>query len=261
MHELSGRTALITGGGGGIGGATASLFGRLGAAVAVVDVDEAAAGRVASAIREDGGTARAYTCDVSSVAEVSGLFDRVTEDLAIPDVLFNNAGIAGPIGAAPDVDMDEFDRCIAVNFRGVFICASECVRRLLAAGLPGAIVNTASVSAMFAEKEFPVYTATKGAVVALTRAMALDHAPDGIRVNCICPGYVDTPLNRNALDDEYIEMIGRIHAVGRIAQADEIARTVAFLCSDAASFVVGASIVVDGGMSIGTQGLPEPAGA
>ncbi len=257
--SLRSRTAVVTGGGSGIGAATASALARDGAAVAVLDLDERAATAVAARIVANAGRALALACDVSEPDQVHAAFERVTAELGAPDVLFNNAGISGPEATVADTPIADFDRCVAVNLRGVFICAGELVRRLRAAGRPGVIVNTASVNAVFAEPQFPAYVATKGAVAALTRAMALDHAREGIRVNCICPGYVDTPLTTPLVevgDGSALETMANMHAVGRIAQPEEIADVVAFLCSDAASFVVGASVMVDGGLSIGTRILP-----
>jgi meso-butanediol dehydrogenase/(S,S)-butanediol dehydrogenase/diacetyl reductase len=257
-ESLAGRTALVTGGGGGIGSATARLLARDGAAVAVVDIDASSAAAVAAQRGGDGGRAGGYACDVSDPDQVRRAFERVEADLGPPDILFNNAGVVGPEATAPDTPLEEFDRCLAVNLRAVFICSSELIRRLRAAGRPGAIVNTASVNAVFAEPGFPAYVATKGAVAALTRAMALDHAREGIRINCVCPGYVETPMTRPLLDADGDEaaLTAEMHAIGRIAQPEEIAEVVRFLCSDAASFVVGASVMADGGMSIGARVLP-----
>lgn len=260
MSRLVDRTAVVTGGGGGIGAATSRALAREGAAVAVVDLRVQEAEVTAEAVRRDGGVALACACDVSDPDQVRAVFERVTAELGVPDILFNNAGIAGPEASAPDTPIEEFDRCVAVNLRGPFICASECIRRLRAAGKPGTIVNTASVNAVFAEPEFPAYVATKGAVAALTRALALDHAREGIRVNCVCPGYVETGMTKPQFEvggDEGVDVAARMHAVGRVAQPEEIAEVVAFLCSDAASFVVGASVMIDGGMSIGARVLPQ----
>jgi NAD(P)-dependent dehydrogenase (short-subunit alcohol dehydrogenase family) len=249
---------VVTGGGGGIGSATARVLARVGAAVAVLDVDAALAEAVVADVAATGGRAIGCPCDVSDSEQVARTFDRVEAELGLPDILFNNAGIVGPEATAPDTPLDEFDRCIAVNLRGVFVCSAELIRRLRAAGRPGAIVNTASVNAVFAEPGFPAYVATKGAVAALTRAMALDHAREGIRINCVCPGYVETPMTRSLLeaDGDEATLTAEMHAIGRIAQPEEIAEVVRFLCSDAASFVVGASVMADGGMSIGARVLP-----
>jgi NAD(P)-dependent dehydrogenase (short-subunit alcohol dehydrogenase family) len=261
MSNLDGRTALVTGGGGGIGAATAKALAAAGAAVAVLDLDRESAEASAAAIDAAGGRALAHACDVTDSEQVGAAFDRAAAELGPPDILFNNAGIAGPEATAPDTPLEEFDRCVAVNLRAPFICAAELIRRLRAAGQPGAIVNTASMNAVFAEPLFPAYVATKGAIAALTRALALDHAREGIRVNCICPGYVETPMTKPlfaAGGEAGIEFAAQMHAIGRVAQPEEIAAVVVFLCGDGASFLAGASVMVDGGASIGAQVLPEP---
>lgn len=260
MDALSGRTAVVTGGAGGIGAATALVLAREGAAVAVLDLDEAGARATAERVEAAGGRAFGHGCDVSDPDQVRAAFDRAEAELGLPDVLFNNAGIVGPEATAPDTPLAELDRCLAVNLRAPFVCAAECIRRLRSAGCPGAIVNTASVNAVFAEPGFPAYVATKGGVAALTRALALDHAGEGIRVNCVCPGYVETPMTKPLFEAGAagVAATAAMHAIGRVAQPEEIAEVVAFLCSDAASFMVGASVMVDGGMSIGAQVLPEP---
>jgi NAD(P)-dependent dehydrogenase (short-subunit alcohol dehydrogenase family) len=258
VESLAGRIAVVTGGAGGIGSATARVLAGAGAAVAVLDVDAGRAETVAAEIVAGDGRAAGYGCDVSDAGDVERAFDRVAAELGPPDILFNNAGIVGPEATAPDTALEEFDRCVAVNLRGVFVCSAELIRRLRAARRPGAIVNTASVNAVFAEPGFPAYVATKGAVAALTRAMALDHAREGIRINCVCPGYVETPMTRPLMEASGNEatLTAEMHAIGRIAQPEEIAQVVRFLCSDAASFVVGASVMADGGMSIGARVLP-----
>lgn len=260
MEALDGRTAIVTGGGGGIGGAAARALALKGAAVAVVDLRVVEAEASAESIRAAGGRAIALGCDVTDPRQVADAFDSAERELGLPDILFNNAGIVGPGATAPDTPLEEFDRCVAVNLRAPFICAAECIRRLRAAKKPGVIVNTASVNATFAEPGFPAYVATKGAITALTRALALDHAREGIRVNCVCPGYVDTEMTRPLFDagPAGVMATAEMHAVGRVAKPEEIAEVVAFLCSDAASFMAGAAVMVDGGMSIGAQVLPTP---
>jgi NAD(P)-dependent dehydrogenase (short-subunit alcohol dehydrogenase family) len=261
MSATRERIAVVTGGGGGIGAATARALADDGAAVAVLELDEEAAGRSAAVVRDAGGTAIAVRCDVADPTSVAEAFATIESQLGPATVLVNNAGVVGPEAAVPDTAIEDFDRCIAVNLRAVFICAGEFIRRLRQAGSPGAMVNIASVNAVFAEPLFATYNATKGAVTALTRSLALDHAREGIRVNCVCPGYVQTPMTQPLFDvggAEGVDAVARMHAIGRVAQPEEIAAIVAFLCSDRASFMAGASVMVDGGMSIGSQVLPEP---
>jgi NAD(P)-dependent dehydrogenase (short-subunit alcohol dehydrogenase family) len=258
-ERLAGKSAVVTGGGGGIGAEVARAMAREGAMVAIFDVDGGLAAAIADSIQGDGGKAVGTACDVSDPAQVAAAFDLAADAHGVPTVLFNNAGINGPLAPVPQTPLDEFDRCLAINLRGIFIVAAEFLRRVQREGVPATMVNTASVDALFAEPNAPAYIAAKGAIVALSRAMALDHAREGIRVNSICPGHVLTPMTKPFYDAEpgALEMAGNMHALGRIGAPEEIAAAVLFLASEEASFVTGSAMVVDGGMSIGAQIIPE----
>ena len=251
--RLSDRVTLITGGGSGIGRATALIAAREGAKVLVADVDEEAAAATARQIEGEGGHALDVACDVSVPAEVEVLFERINQELGRPTAVFNCAGIA--IGKdALETSVEEFDRTMAVNVRSVWLCSRALIRGL--DGEPGAIVNAASTNAFFAEPDIPVYSASKGAVLALTRAMAFDHAALGVRINCVCPGIIETGLVTPWLDEmddpaAARRTIGAAHALNRLGTPEEIGSVVVFLLSDEASFVTGAAVVADGGLTIG----------
>jgi len=251
---LEGKRALITGGASGIGRAAALLFAREGAAVAVADLNEAGGQAVVDQIRGEGGRAVFIRCDVTQAGDCRRAVEQAVAEFGGLDVLFNNAGI---IRRATVVNADEadWDRVMAVNVKSVFLMSKVAVPVMAAAG-GGAIVNTASGWGLVGGQKAAAYCASKGAVVLLTKAMALDHGPQGIRVNCICPGDTDTAMLRQEAA-QLGEPVDRFLAdsaqrpLGRLGRPEEVAQAALYLASDAASFVTGAALVVDGGGTAG----------
>ena len=244
------KVALVTGGGSGIGRATAMLMAAEGAAMVVADVDEQAAQVVAREISDAGGRAIAIRCDVSDAAHVEAAVQRVVSEFGRLDVLFNNAGITR---RATVVDLSErdWDRVMAVNVKGIYLMSRSAIPVLAASG-GGAIVNTASGWGLAGGAKAAVYCASKGAVVLLTKAMAIDHAQQKIRVNCVCPGDTGTQMlqtEASQLGEQTEPFMAEAadRPLGRIGSPDEIARAVLFLASDDSSFVTGTALVVDGG--------------
>ena len=247
---LRGKVALVTGGASGIGRATALLFAREGAAVSVVDVDQANGQAVVQALVEDGGRAIFLRCDVTQTEDCQRAVQRTVSELGGLDVLFNNAGIIRRASVL-ETSEAEWDRVMAVNVKSVFLLSKYAIPVMVQAG-GGVIVNTASGWGLVGGRKAAAYCASKGAVVLLTKAMALDHGEQNIRVNCICPGDTDTSMLRGEAQ-QLGEPCGRFLAqaaqrpLRRIGRPEEIAQAALYLASDASSFVTGAALVVDGG--------------
>jgi NAD(P)-dependent dehydrogenase (short-subunit alcohol dehydrogenase family) len=245
VNGLAGKGVLVSGGTSGIGAATARRFVDEGARVVVGGHDEADLKRTLTELDGVAG----WVIDVGGEEDVERFVERAAEHLRTIDVLINNAGIARKARFL-ETSADEWDRTQAVNLRGMFLVARAVGRRMAADGTRGVIVNMASTNALGGEADFAAYNASKGGVLQLTRTMAVELGPAGIRVNCVCPGFIDTPLNR-ALADEaaFRDYEGKRIPLGRRGQPEEVAACYAFLASDDASFVHGAALVVDGGQT------------
>lgn len=245
--RLSDRLVLVTGGGSGIGRGIARAMAEEGASVAVVDRNEASASETAELIRGAGGHAEAYSGDVSSSSDVAAFMKRQEADFGRLDVLVNNAG-TGQLGTVVELDDETWDRVMAVNVRSVFLCSRAAIPRMSAGGR---IINIASVAGLVASGGRAAYCASKGAVVMLTRAMALDCAPQGINVNAICPGVVVTGMTAASLDDPVIrqEKLDKT-PLGWLAQPEDVAPAAVYLASSESKFVTGTCLVVDGGWSV-----------
>jgi NAD(P)-dependent dehydrogenase (short-subunit alcohol dehydrogenase family) len=244
-YALDGKVGLVTGGGSGIGEACASLLAASGATVVVVDLEEHAAQRVVRTIVDDGGAASPATVDVADPEAVESLIDGIVAEHGRLDWAVNNAGISGDSVPTGEYAIDTWRRVIDVNLNAVFYCCRYEIAAMLRGG-GGAIVNMSSILGSVGFGLAPAYTAAKHGVVGLSRAAALDHAADGVRVNAVGPGFIQTPL-LSAADDAIVAGLADLHPLGRIGQTREVGELVAWLCSDAASFVTGAYYTVDGG--------------
>jgi NAD(P)-dependent dehydrogenase (short-subunit alcohol dehydrogenase family) len=251
--ELKNRMAVVTGAGSGIGKAIAEGFAREGARLTLVDIDAIRAEAAAAGIRQHGGDAVAFVADVSSPASVESLAEFVIAKFGTVDILVNDAAIQVN-KTVEDTSPDEWNRQMAVNVGGVFLCSRAFLPALRQSR--GVIINLSSVNAFFAEPGCAGYCATKAAILGLTKAMAIDHGREGIRVHAICPGYIDAGLAQGYFESQpdparaRVEA-GALHALGRIGRPEEVARAAVFLASGAASFMTGAPLIVDGGFSAG----------
>jgi meso-butanediol dehydrogenase/(S,S)-butanediol dehydrogenase/diacetyl reductase len=244
---------IITGGGSGIGRATALEFGLEGGVVAVTDIDQRSAERTAEEIQKAGGRAHALMLDTTDPKAVDQAFDQMERRLGRLDVLVNSAGIR-EIKPVIELTYEEWSRVINVNITGVFLASQAFVRRLIKAGKGGAIVNLASTLGVTAAPNRPAYTASKHAVVGLTKEMGLELGTTGIRVNAVGPGVTRTALTERYFQDPAMaETVRSVHAMNRWGEAREIARAILFLASEDASFITGTTLVVDGGWTAGKR--------
>jgi NAD(P)-dependent dehydrogenase (short-subunit alcohol dehydrogenase family) len=253
---LGGKVALVTGGASGIGRAVAHKFGQAGAFVALADIDEAGGGEIIQEIRDNGGEARFFTCDVTRADQCEKTVDETLNVFGGLHILVNAAGM---ILRATVLETDEadWDRTLDVNLKGTFLMCKFALPKIAQSG-GGAVVNISSGWGLVGGRRAAAYCASKGGVVLLTKAMALDHAGQNIRVNCVCPGDTDTPMLR----EEARQMGKSIDAflkdaadrpLGRLGTPEEVARAVLFLASESATFITGTTLVVDGGGLAGTS--------
>ncbi|UZD67478.1 SDR family oxidoreductase [Marinobacter sp. AN1] len=247
--RFSDKVVLVTGGAAGIGEATARAFAAEGARVVVSDVAEPEGQAVAADIAEQGGDAMFIPCDVSRAGEVRGLIQRIIDTHGRLDCAFNNAGIDVEDSKLADGSEETFDRLMDVNVKGVWLCMKHEIEAMLNQPGGGVIVNTASVAGLGAAPKMAVYSASKHAVIGLTKSAAVEYARKGIRVNAVCPAVIDTDMFRRAAaaDPRKREGAMNMHPVGRLGQADEIAQAVLYLCSEGAGFSTGVALPVDGG--------------
>jgi NAD(P)-dependent dehydrogenase (short-subunit alcohol dehydrogenase family) len=255
MFELKGRTAVVTGAGSGIGRAIALVLAERGAHVWVLDLSESAAHETRELMHARGHAASSVVCDVSDASSVERAFSTIDQKSPKLDILVNNAGI-GHVGALLEVDEDTFDRLMRVNVKGVYLCARAGVERMARSG-GGAIVNMASIASLIGVEDRFAYSATKGAVLTMTRAIAVDYMKAGIRCNCICPARIHTPFVDGFLAKHYpgkeaekFAELSRYQPMGRMGTPEEVAALTLYLCSDEAAFITGQALPLDGGVLV-----------
>jgi NAD(P)-dependent dehydrogenase (short-subunit alcohol dehydrogenase family) len=248
MKELEGKVAIVTGASSGIGKAAVELFATAGAVVIAADVDDRKGQAVADELAKHDLTCAFVHADVSKESDVEAMVHLALSQYGRLDVLFNNAGIEGEQAPTAEATIDNWERVIAINLKGVFLGMKHGIRAMLHSG-GGSIVNNASVAGLVGFAGIPAYCASKGGVVQLTRTAALEYATQGIRVNCLCPGVIDTPMVERFTHDnpEGLAQLTSMEPVSRLGKANEVAELALFLASDRSSFITGAIIPVDGG--------------
>jgi NAD(P)-dependent dehydrogenase (short-subunit alcohol dehydrogenase family) len=251
--KLARKVAIITGTAAGIGRAASLLFASEGASVAAIDRDAAHNAELIEEIRNNGGDAEAFVADVSSAGEIENAVSQIKQRWNRVDILFNNAGIVTG-GKVHTLQEEEWDRAFAINMKSMFLLSRAVIPMFLEQG-GGVILNMSSTTALRVAPDRTLYNATKGAVLAFTKSMAVDYAPDNIRVNCLCPGTVDTPslnarLSAKGNAEEMRKQFIARQPLRRLGDAEEIAKAALYLVSDDASFVTGTAFQIDGGMSL-----------
>lgn len=253
MFNLSGKVAVVTGGGSGIGQAISTLFARQGAHVEVVDIDGHGAAETVSAVVAAGGSAVGTSLDVSDAARVKAAFSQIVGRTRRLDILINNAGVAH-VGNIERTSEQDFDRLFRVNVKGVFLCSREAVPTMVGQG-GGVILNMASIVSFIGVADRFAYSMSKGAVLTMTKSVAIDYVKHGVRCNCICPARIHTPFvdgfvkkNFPGREDEVLQELADYQPMGRMGTPDEVAYLALYLCSDEASFVTGQAYPLDGGV-------------
>ena len=261
MSELADRVALVSGGARGIGRGIAAQFADAGARVVLIDVLPSVKD-TAAGIRAKGGDVIGIPADIANEAEVERAIAQIQDELGEIRILMNNAAVM-PTGPLHTTSLADFERCLAVNLRGTYLLSRAVIPGMLASRR-GSIIHMASITGLMGLPGLAIYSATKGALIALTRAMSTDYARHGIRVNCVSPGTIDTPMLHDFVAEQkdpagLLRQFDEMHPLGRIGQIEEVAEVCLFLASDRASFVTGSNYVVDGGLSVrGEQPQDDP---
>ncbi len=245
-QDFNGRTAIVTGAASGIGAAIAEELAARGAVVIASDLDEEGLETVATRIAEAGGTAHTRSADVADVAAMEALVDFAVEKGGALHLAVNNAGIGGPMEPCGAYPLDGWKKVIDINLNGVFYGMRHQIPAMISAG-GGSIVNVSSILGSVGFRGASAYVAAKHGLLGLTRAAALDHAGDKVRINSVGPAFISTPLLTNNLDQEMLDGLAGLHPVGRIGTSEEVSALVCFLLSDRASFITGSYHLVDGG--------------